>query len=458
MYCGNCGKELKENAKFCGNCGNEVKIEGNIKSDTKNFEEEKKETKEFIKKTLKKIIIVVLVFLAIVAIISGIIVSMKRKTYTNVQYSNDSSLTNVSEDLGISKEDENRIKEMYGKINENGTIQEAYYFEELNTYYLWVIYSKNSDILYCTVSYSDSINNAKVVKHYGSEKIFVNTQYICTYKEANTSILNGLKQRDDVLVLTGIQFNSLINVGADDLQILENNVNTNIDVEDEEVTVNEDYEEMMNSYNKNNSNNESNNNSSINNDEKDNSNTNSEVITNNNNNNNSVEKPEETFTAPVINANIKIEKDILKILYTLGDNYDDTLNVTIKHNGTIIMNDNKAVSVNKTHTQEIKVTEGTHKIEMITTNSKGKTTTEKFTEEFNYSLPTINVYNMTDTTKNEEIGIRCFVTDTYSEGTEKNIHLVIKNNGTIIVDTYVMSKVWEDGRIFYTIDRRGEQN
>ena len=66
MYCGNCGREIKDDDKFCGNCGQKVVI-GNIDIN----DEKDNDTKGTIKISFKNSIIILLIIIILFSVIIG---------------------------------------------------------------------------------------------------------------------------------------------------------------------------------------------------------------------------------------------------------------------------------------------------------------------------------------------------------------------------------------------------
>ena len=66
MYCGNCGREIKDNDKFCGNCGQKVMLENIDINDEKN-----NSTKSTIKISFKNSIIILLILIILFSVIIG---------------------------------------------------------------------------------------------------------------------------------------------------------------------------------------------------------------------------------------------------------------------------------------------------------------------------------------------------------------------------------------------------
>lgn len=428
MICNNCGKELKEGAKFCGHCGKEVNIERNIKSDTKNFEEEKKETKKIIKKTLKKIIVVVLVFLAIVAIISGIIVSIKRKTINNTQNSSGTFEENIEEEEikkipedkkaivtfvenGVETKEEREVdrekllscvnnviintsdelrgigagvikyklllyyveydiiidnktthKNEYGAImHSNVVAQDLRSIYAKNYYYRLVTKFSNDNPMLQVVKMGDTTRNEQFILN---DVVVSREEYFQDIEDSLTNVfgsscrnihIGGINAKDNEWV------KSIFNTTEQ---------NNEKEAEDEEVTANEDYEEMMNLYDENNSNN--------------NSNTNSDVITNNN----SVEKPEE-YLAPLISTrdshDSTYNQDYGYITIDINDyDYDDEVTVSV--------NGNQATRVYRTcYSYDYNLTVGENSFDISVTNKYGKTTSKKHTIKFEPSVPKISI-------------------------------------------------------------------
>lgn len=66
MYCGNCGREIKDDDKFCGNCGQKVVIENIDINNEKN-----NSTKSTIKISFKNSIIILLILIILFSVIIG---------------------------------------------------------------------------------------------------------------------------------------------------------------------------------------------------------------------------------------------------------------------------------------------------------------------------------------------------------------------------------------------------
>ncbi len=66
MYCGNCGREIKDDDKFCGNCGQKVVIENIDINDEKD-----NDTKGTIKISFKNSIIILLIIIILFSVIIG---------------------------------------------------------------------------------------------------------------------------------------------------------------------------------------------------------------------------------------------------------------------------------------------------------------------------------------------------------------------------------------------------
>ena len=73
---------------------------------------------------------------------------------------------------------------------------------------------------------------------------------------------------------------------------------------------------------------------------------------------------------------------MFELSYGISDKYDTELSVTIKNNGKIITN--KKVSTNGAYWKKetIELEEGINKIEVIVTNSKGKSNSAKHEIEY----------------------------------------------------------------------------
>lgn len=76
MFCGNCGKEIKENDVFCGNCGAKVSKTTNSNENERSKSNNKKKV---IKITLTRLILIVMTILLLFCISAGIIISSNKK-------------------------------------------------------------------------------------------------------------------------------------------------------------------------------------------------------------------------------------------------------------------------------------------------------------------------------------------------------------------------------------------
>lgn len=361
MICSNCGKELKEGAKFCGYCGTktEQKIENG--QPRENISGNEQGNKKIIKISINKSIFIVLIVLLLILIISIGIILKKKKINTSIQPYDENNKNNIESNLpnyplGLSEEDVKNINGMYNRINESGNIQEAFYFKEEQYYYFWVIYNKNNDILYCTVSYLGNISNAQVVKHYGSEKTFIGT-----FKEANTAILDGLRQRKDVYVLSFEQLKAIIK----DLNINDESKNNSLE---ETQNINEQQNNNSETY-------------------KD------SIISENTNNyynydsqyntpNNTVEE----YQKPVVSISGAVSNDDFGSISIeiLRNDYDDEL--------TVLVNNKKATRVDrKTYTFDYTLKPGNNIFDVSVTNKYGKTTNKKYPIEFEPYEPLVSL-------------------------------------------------------------------
>jgi len=496
MYCGNCGKELKEGANFCGNCGNKVKIERELKNSSKNLEYVIKENSErqendiltetineniknqkhknrIIKRTLN-----IVIFIFILIILYILIAKLKQNNVEPKDINNNEQeeiekitlnvVNNLRQDIDIEINKEFFLKYIVDDLN---TIGNEYLTEDTNVELFSIIglYNVNKNeisfinymVFYTTSDNKDCIIAVQKVK--GADDILLpyiamidNISYTLVSNEIIQTTMSFLEvmenhtfNSDHVMFSIAPKVNSDIyelivddvnidiilteNIDNSEQNIISQDILSNQNSNDNEgkVDTNEVYEEMMNS----------NNDSSISNSADTSSNTDLDGSINNN----SSEQPVETYTAPSINI-IDLqydifEKEIAVIEYTVADENDSQLNVVIKHNGNTI--EDETQEVNKYYSRTIQLVEGTNTIQIIATNSKGKTTTETKTKQFTYTAPIINVPNgVPSTTEKETITLSYYITDNYSEGTEKNIKVTIQNNGQVIEETNVMSMNW----------------
>ena len=134
MICNNCGKELKEGAKFCGYCGTktEQKIENGQPKE--NISKKQKENKK------KKTVIIISCILLTIALIVGILVYFNNKEERNI---------NIEESYQNSGNNEDIImyewKNFYATQEERNTMSGA----EVNEKYEYILYdSENRELVY----------------------------------------------------------------------------------------------------------------------------------------------------------------------------------------------------------------------------------------------------------------------------------------------------------------------
>lgn len=448
MYCSNCGNKIEKHEKFCTNCGNEIKIEQDINDSNKGLEYiikeniEKQENdifSETINENLKnqkhknrsiKRTLNIVVFIIVFIIIYILIANMKQNNVepkdvnNNVQKEIEKITLNVEnnlrQDIDIEINKENFLKYIVEDLN---TICNEYLTEDTNvelfssaglynvnkneiSFIIYIVFYTNSDnkdciiavqkvketddILLPVIAMIDNISYPLVSNEIIQTTMsFMEVMGNYTFNSDHVMFSIAPKANSDIyeLIVDDVDIDIILTENIDNseqniaIQDILNNQNSN---DNEEVTANEDYEEMMNLYNKNNSNNKSDNNSSINNDEKDNSNINSEVITDNN----SVEKPEE-YLEPLISIrdshDTTYNQDGGYITIDINDyDYDDEV--------TVLVNGNQATRVYRTcYSYDYNLTVGENSFDISVTNKYGKTTNKKHTIKFEPSVPKISI-------------------------------------------------------------------
>lgn len=104
MYCGNCGKELKENSKFCSTCGTPVKVQSVVKTEAVPAVEKKNSSKTWLA--------VLIIVLALIVVIAA--VGIGAYLLSNYYFDNTSNVTTSEKSLEYIEaddEDEEDFKE-----------------------------------------------------------------------------------------------------------------------------------------------------------------------------------------------------------------------------------------------------------------------------------------------------------------------------------------------------------
>lgn len=134
MYCNECGKELKDGAKFCGYCG--TKLEQKIEEEQPKGNISKKQKE----KGKKKTIIIISCILLTIALIVGILIYFNNKEERNINIEESHQDSGNNEDI-IMYEWEN----FYATQEERNTMSGA----EVNEKYEYILYdSENRELVY----------------------------------------------------------------------------------------------------------------------------------------------------------------------------------------------------------------------------------------------------------------------------------------------------------------------
>ena len=143
MYCNECGKELKDGAKFCGYCG--TKLEQKIEEEQPKGNISKKQKE----KGKKKTIIIISCILLTIALIVGILIYFNNKEERNI---------NIEESHQDSGNNEDIIMYEWEKFGATETELENLTGAEIDEKYEYILYDKqNRELVYrngkCTLIY-----------------------------------------------------------------------------------------------------------------------------------------------------------------------------------------------------------------------------------------------------------------------------------------------------------------
>ena len=424
MICSNCGKELKEGAKFCGNCG--IKAEQKIDNGQpkEDISKKQKENKKTIKISLKKTIAIVsIVFLLI--LISSIVVLLKNKkahmaieTYDE-KYENNIQETEKNE-KEIPEEKQVYVSFMDSKGNEEIELREVdredliQYMEniyvktrEKGVSVNWFVYESKIVLYYIEYDYKIKGLDTTHTNTYGAimySNHFYPSQYtgsILFYKThvgiwstANqafneyTTLYETSNLKFKPIDIANIRDNRLAQDLKNSIQTLNNTEYFNIRmgvinksenpwlqeyfdnqsnndgteiVEEQQKVANEENENLM--YNEQNSNYDDYDSDDYDYDD--------------NNSNNIVTE----FSSPIVtinNTETETTRDTINLNYSIKDEYDGQIVIHIKNNGDLI--DSKGIyEKNYNGVCEIPLKSGTNYISVLVQNSKGQETTKKIT-------------------------------------------------------------------------------
>ena len=209
-----------------------------------------------------------------------------------------------------------------------------------------------------------------------------------------------------------------------------NNLNNNVEI-------NDNANEFINNETVNNNSSNTNNNGTVSNNSS-NSNNNGTVSNNSSNSNNNGTTNNNTGTTVTYSPSISIytgngtttRYSDYTLEYSVSNVYDNT-KIIIKNNNNIISQ--KTITSGDTLRENIVLTEGTNNIEVIATNSVGKTSSKSITITYTISSPKVWIDSSSgDTTRYSDYNFSYSFQDIYNLG----VDVVIKVNGAVVKELY----------------------
>lgn len=461
--CNNCNKEIPEESEFCPYCGYNLKDNipsTDIENDSIAYENEIETTTKTPMKS--KVVIIIIVIVGIVTIASYNAWKIYEKANNSLNsFNNQLSETNDNkkedipeeervtisfiEGMGERKYEDRRISNrtrLLDCVSDNDSNVRA----DILSKNLGVVYESAGGIFYFEC---DSNLNSKITK-YGSI-IFFNyikntggsTYFttIATIWSASTpyySVAYTQKMARDVRpeLATVIRDNKMMTVINDYYSRILRDFNiSNVRIGLIESNTNEYW---MKEY----ANLKKNDNTQDNSSEEDN-NTNKEGNNNTNKEETTLKTEKTEYSHPEIsikNTDTEVSTENLELEYIVRDEYDKKVDVSIKNNGKEIKK--QTININTNIKVNIKLTEGTNNIEIVTKNSKGKNGSDKCTVKLEYSKPTISITSNWMTYTEENIyNLAYSIYDKY----DKKVKMIIKNNGKVIVNRMETSEEYSSG-------------
>lgn len=436
MNCSNCGKELKEGAKFCGNCG--IKAEQKIENvqPKEDISKKQKENKKIIKISLKKTIAIVsIVFLLI--LISSIVVLLKnKKAHMAIETYDEKYENNIQETEKNEKEipeekqvyvsfmdskgnEEIELREIdredliqymeniYVKTREKGVSVNWFVYEsKIVLYYIEYDYKiKGLDTTHSNTYGAIMYSNHFYPSQYTGSILFYKThvgiwstanqafnEYTTLYETSNLKFKpidianirdNRLAQdlKNSIQTLNNTEYFNIrmgvINKSENPwLQEYFDNQNNDVEIEEQQnITSEQDNKPTYNEQNSNNSNYEEE--------------QNNDDYTSSYEKNNNYSNTAEEYSAPTISI-----RDSHSNLYNQDYGYItiDISNYDYDDEVTVSVNGNQATRVYRTcYSYDYNLTVGENSFDISVTNKYGKTTNKKYSINFEPSQPKVSI-------------------------------------------------------------------